>query len=103
MYEEFIDYKTVAIGKLRDHALTVPVIQENDVDNAYCIDVIWYHLFQMKSSVGNNYRYRLLFNVTQLVMVAPHSVAGSERVYALVNKNKSEGSDRNKLDTEGTF
>ena len=36
-------------------------------------------------------------------MVAPHLNAGIERVYALVSKNKSEGSDRNRLDIEGTL
>ena len=62
-----------------------------------------YHLFQMKNSVGDNYKFRLLFNVAQLVMVAPHLNAGIERVYALVSKNKSEGNDRNRLDIEGTL
>ena len=62
LYEEFIDYKTVAICELPDHALTDAVIQENDVAHEHRIDVIWYDLFQMKSSVGNNYRFRLLFN-----------------------------------------
>ena len=92
-YEEFIDYKTVAICKLPDHDLTDAVIQENDVADEYRIDVIWYHLFQTKSSVVNIYRFRLLFNVARMVMVAPHSNARIERVYALVNKNKSEGGD----------
>ena len=57
----------------------------------------------MKNSVGNNYRFQLLFNVARLVMVALHSNAGIERVYALVHINKSEGSDRNRFDTEGTL
>ena len=73
------------------------------ISHEYCIDVILYHLFQMKNSVGCNYKFRLLFNVAQLVMVAPHLNAGIERVYALVSKYKSEGSDRNRLDIEGTL
>ena len=36
-------------------------------------------------------------------MVAPHSNAGIKRVYDLANKNKSEDSDRNRLDIEGTL
>ena len=103
MYQEFINYKTVAICELPDHALTDAVIQENDVADEYRIDVIWYDLFQMKSFVGNNYRFRLLFNVAWLVMVAPHSYAGIKRVYDLANKNKSEDSDKNRLDIEGTL
>ena len=61
------------------------------------MDVIWHHLFQMKSSVHNNYRFRLLFKMARLAMVVSHSNGGIERVYALINKNKNEGSDRNTL------
>ena len=56
LYEEFIDYKTVAIYELPDHAFTDAVIQENDVADEFRLDVVWYHLFQMKSY--NNYRFR---------------------------------------------
>ena len=55
----------------------------------------------MKSSVASNYRFRLLFNVVRLVLVTPHPDAGIEHVYALVNKNKAEGTERNRLDIEG--
>lgn len=57
----------------------------------------------MKSSVVNNYRFRLLFNLTRLVIVAPNSIAGIERVYDLVNKDKSGSSGRNSLDIERTL
>ena len=57
LYEELVDYNTIAIYELPHHALTDAFIQENDVADVYRIDVIWYHLFQMKSSVGNNYRF----------------------------------------------
>ena len=49
------------------------------------------------------YQFRLLFNVARLVLVTPHSNAGIKRVYALVNKNKAEGTDRNRLDIEGSL
>ena len=57
----------------------------------------------MKSPVASNYQFRLLFNVAPLVLVTPHSNAGIERVYTLVNKNKAEGTDRNRLDIEGSL
>ena len=31
----------------------------------------------------------------------PHSDAGIEHMYALANKNKADGTDRNRLDIEG--
>ena len=57
----------------------------------------------MKSLVGSYCRFRNLFIVAHLVFVTPHSNAGIEHVYSLVNKNKKEGSDRNKLDIERLF
>ena len=42
LYEEFIDYKTIAISELPDQVLTDVVIQENDVADEYCIDLISY-------------------------------------------------------------
>ena len=89
------------LGIRTDDALTGAVIEENDDADGYCIDVVWQHLFQMKSPVGNHYRFRLLFNVTRLVMVAPHSKGRIEFVYGLMKKNTSKGSDRNRLDIEG--
>ena len=50
-----------------------------------------------------NLRFRLLFEVARLVLLLPNSNAGIERVYSLVNKNKREGSDRNRLDIEGSL
>ena len=57
----------------------------------------------MKSLIGSYCRFGNLFSVAHLVFVTPHSYAGIEHVYSLVNKNKTEGSDRNKLDIEGSL
>ena len=57
----------------------------------------------MKGLIGSDYRFCNLFSVTCLVLVTPHSNAGTEHVRSLVNKNKKEGSDRNKLDIEGSL
>ena len=42
------------------------------------------------------------FKVVVLVLITPHS-AGIKRVYSLVNKNKPAGSDRNRIDIDGTL
>ena len=69
----------------------------------YRMDVIWYQLQELSSPAGDNFRFRLLFRVATLVLVTPHSNAGIERVYSLTNKNKPEGSDRNRMDIDGTL
>ena len=57
----------------------------------------------MRSVVGNSDRFSLLFKCALVVLLTPHSNASIERVFSLVNKNKSEGSNRNQLDIEGSL
>lgn len=103
LFEEFTDYKTFQISELPDNALTDALLEEYEDRDEYRLDVIWYHLYHLKSLVGSNFRFRNLFSVAHLVLVTPHSNAGIERVYALIKKNKREGSDRNRLDIEGSL
>ena len=45
----------------------------------------------------------LLFRVANIVLIAPHSNAGIERVFSLVNKNKPVGTERNRIDIDGSL
>ena len=51
------------INGFTEYVLTDTVIQENKNLDVYLIDIIWYYLYQMKSSVASNYRFRLLLSV----------------------------------------
>ena len=75
----------------------------DDGTHGYRMDTVWYLLQEMKSSVGNNLRIHNLFEVAKIVLITSHSNACIERVYPLVNKNKSEGSERNRLDIDGSL
>ena len=66
-------------------------------------DIIWSYFYQMKSPVASNYRFQVLFNIARLVLITLNSNAGIEHVYALVNKNNAEGTDRNRLDIKGSL
>ena len=55
----------------------------------------------MKSVVGNNDCFSLLFKCALIVLLTLHSNASMERVFSRITKNKSEGSDRNQLDIRG--
>ena len=61
----------------------------------------WLILRNLKSPVGNEVRSGLLFRVANIVLITPHSNAGIESVYNLVNENKPVGSERNRLDIDG--
>ena len=102
-YEEFTDYKTLWILELPDTALTDALIASYEDHVECCLDTMWYHLYQMKSLIENDYRFCKLFSVAHLVLATPHSNAGIEYLYSLFNKNKKEGNDRNNLVIEGSL
>ena len=71
-----------------------------DDNNEYRMDTVWYNLQNMRCPVGSNYRFCTLFKVAKLVLVTPLSNADIERVYSLVNRNKGEESERNRMDID---
>ena len=89
--------------ELPDTALTDALIASYEDHVEYCLDTMWYHLYQMKSLIEHDYRFCKLFSVAHLVLATPHSNAGIEHLYSLFNKNKKEGNDRNNLVIEGSL
>ena len=101
LYEEFQDFKLLNDDELDLSDAILTTYDDGSIE--YRMDTIWYILQEIKSPVGNNYRFRTLFEIAKLVLITPHSNAGIERVYSLVNKNKREGSERNRLDIDGSL
>ena len=58
---------------------------------------------QLKNPAASNNHFKNLFQVARLVLLIPHSNAGTERLFSLVNKNKKYGADRSHLDIEGSL
>ena len=84
LYEQFIDYQMVETNEFPSTALNDAILLEHqDGTVEYRIDTIWYHLKQMRSPVGNNLRFNLLFKVAQIILLIPHSNACIERVFSL--------------------
>ena len=98
LFEEFIDFKSLSDSELPPGAWEV-----DDGSKEYRIDTLLYHIQQLRSLAGNNQGFELLFKVAKLILITLHSDVGIERVFSLVNKNKSAGSDRNNLDNEGSL
>ena len=89
LYEQFIDFQMLSTDELSVNALTDVMLHEfHDGNVEYRMDVIWYNLRQMRSPIGNGYRFHLLFRVACVVVLIPHSNAGIERVFSLVNKTR---------------
>ena len=105
LYEQFHEYKTINDAELPDGAYEEALLSgTSDGHRKECrVDVIWYYLQKMRSPVGPNYRFKLLFEVARIALTISHSNAGIERLFSLVNKNKNEGSDRNRFDIGGSL
>ena len=108
LYGQFVDFQTLSVEELPKEALTDAIIKEFENDDGeaekeYRMDVLWYHLQSMKSPIGNNKRFHMLFEVARIVLLIPHSNAAIERLFSLVNKNKNDSSDRNRLDQDATL
>ena len=95
IFDEFHDFKSLDDSEMDLNEAVLTTYDDGSV--VYGIDTIWYLLQTLKSPAGNNYRFRTLFEVAVLVLITPHSNAGIEIVYSLVNKNQPEGSERNRL------
>ena len=101
LYEEFFDYSSLFMEEV---TIEDAVINDNDNrESEYRMDTIWYNIQNLKSCVGENYRFNILFKVAHIALITPHSNAGIERVYSVANKNKPEGSDRNRMDIDNTL
>ena len=98
----------MSIEELPKEALTDSIIKEFENDDGeakieYRINILWYHLQSMKSLIGNNKKFYMLFEVARIVLLIPHSNAAIERLFSLVNKNKNDSSDRNRLDQDAAL
>ena len=105
LYEQFVDFQTLSEEELPNRTLADVIIKEfEDEDgktqNEYRMDILWYNFQSMKSPIGNNKRLNILFEVAWIVLLIPDSNAAIERLFSLVNKNKNESSDRNRLDQD---
>ena len=95
--------RTLQESELPNCAVEEALVRESIEGKEYRMDVIWYYIQQLKNLVASNYRFKTLFQVTRLLLIIPHSNAGIERLFSLVNKNKGDGSDRNRLNIEGSL
>ena len=101
LFEQFIDFKSLSDSELSSTAWAEAVVREYDGLKEYWIDTLWHPIQRLRSLVGDNQRFELLFKVAKLILITPHCNAGIERVFCFVNKYKPAGSDRNRLDIEG--
>lgn len=63
-------------------------IQGDESVTYYRIDVLWHYLANLKA-VDGSYRFGHISKVAKLVLIKPHSNAREERMFSMVQKNKT--------------
>ena len=83
----------------------IPAILQStapDADEAYYhIDQVWGYLWNVRKPGSISFEYDLLFKVAEVVLTIPHSNAVEERMFSLINKNKTPS--RSSLNLQGTL
>ena len=87
--------------KLSEQFLTYQLLLEEDIptsvkesvglepEDPFRVDVLWMYLKSIKKPGSREHEFDLLFRVAEAVMTIPHSNAGEERIFSLINKNKT--------------
>ena len=70
-------------------------------EDPYPVDVLWTYLKDVKKPGTRECEFDLLFKVAEAIMTIPHSNAGEERIFSLINKNKTPS--RSSLNLDGSL
>ena len=103
LFEEFVDFQSLSDDDIGQTAWTeAKVIDGEDEEGNtllhYRVDVLWYHITQMKVPETSLRRFKYLPLLAEIVLVIPHSNAGQERLFSVVRKNKTDSRSPLKLD-----
>ena len=101
IHEEFLDYQLLNRENIPKSVWQKPEHNIDPETKVLRMDVVWAHLSGMSSLATGEPRFTLLSTVAKLVIVVSHSNAGEERVFSLINKNKT--SFRPNLVLDGTL
>ena len=75
LHEHFYEYKTLMTSYLMRFMKKLFRQKQLKVTRKSTVNVIWNYLQKMRSPVGPNYQFKLLFEVAQIVLTIPHSNA----------------------------
>ena len=98
IHEEFLDYQLLNREDIPKSAWQEVEHNINPETKVLRMDVVWAHLGGMSSMATSEPRFPLLSTVARLVFVIPYSNAGEERIFSLINKNKTSSTPSLALD-----
>ena len=96
--DEFLSYQTMVREDIpEEFRKSIGLVP----DKYYHVDLFWGYLKSMKKPGTNVLEFENLFKIANAVLTIPHSNAGEERIFSLINKNKTPS--RNSLSLDGTL
>ena len=111
--DRFLTLKNNKKDKLHSQFLNYQVLSEDDLPQVIrdaitsseygncLVDILWDFLRGVKVPGTNSFQYNLLFKVAEMIMTIPHSSAAEERMFSIINKNKT--SSQGSLSLEGAL
>lgn len=93
--EEFFNYQMLSSDSIPKSVKESVNLEDKD---PHRVDVLWGYLRGLKEPGTNELHFGLLFKVAEVVLTIPHSNAGEERIFSLINKNKTPSRSSLKLD-----
>ena len=93
--EQYLSYQTLVA---EDIPVSVKECAGLEPQDPYRVDLLWTYLKDVKKPGTSDSEFDLLFKVAEAIMTIPHSNAGEERVFSLINKNKTPSRSSLKLD-----
>ena len=97
--EQFLNYQLLTEDDIPKNIKDRMGISEENPHGR--IDVLWEFLKGVKKPGTSCFEFNLLFKVAEAVMTIPHSNAKEERIFSLINKNKTPS--RSSLKIDGTL
>lgn len=109
-------YSTIfpsGMNKLSEQFLAYQLLVEEDIpstvkesaglsqEDYFRVDILWSYLKSVNKPGSSEYEFDLLFKVAEVIMTIPHSNAGEEQIFSLINKNKTPS--RSSLNLDGTL
>ena len=100
----------ISMDQLQEQFLNYQLLKEEEIpknikeraglksEDPFRVDHLWGYLRVVKTPGTNSLKFDLLFRVAEAVMTIPHSNAGEERIFSLIQKNKTPGRDSLQLD-----
>lgn len=112
-YSTIFPSGSIDMNKLSEQFLAYQLLVEEDIpstvkesaglsqEDYFRVDILWSYLKSVKKPGSSEYEFDLLFKVAEVIMTIPHSNAGEERIFSLINKNKTPS--RSSLNLDGTL